>query len=198
MVVVQVALPVPLNRSFDYLLSENMPAPVVGARVMVPFGRRQALGVVTAITDKSEFTAEQLKPIDTVLDQATLFPDDLWQLLLWSSQYYHYPIGEVLFHAMPTLLRQGKPAEFSPIWQWQITEQGKAVDITTLKRSPKQQQALAQLLRQPIYRHQVSEFELSETALQSLKKKIWSIYIRYNRLLSLGKITLLCQRNDYG
>lgn len=36
MVVVQVALPVPLNRSFDYLLSENMPAPVVGARVMVP------------------------------------------------------------------------------------------------------------------------------------------------------------------
>lgn len=171
MVVVQVALPVPLNRSFDYLLSENMPVPVVGARVMVPFGRRQALGVVTAITDKSEFTAEQLKPIDTVLDQATLFPDDLWQLLLWSSQYYHYPIGEVLFHAMPTLLRQGKPAEFSPIWQWQITEQGKAVDITTLKRSPKQQQALAQLLRQPIYRHQVSEFELSETALQSLKKK---------------------------
>lgn len=117
MIVVQVALPVPLNRTFDYRLPDNMPLPVVGSRVMVPFGKRQALGIVVKHSDKSEFTEDQLKTIELVLDTQPLFPDDVWQLLLWSSQYYHYPIGEVLFHALPTLLRQGKAAEFTPIWQ---------------------------------------------------------------------------------
>ncbi|HHR6038900.1 TPA: primosomal protein N' [Providencia alcalifaciens] len=171
MIVVQVALPVPLNRTFDYLLGANMPVPVIGGRVMVPFGKRQALGVVVNLSDKSEFPEDQLKTVELVLDSQTLFPDDLWQLLLWSSQYYHYPIGEVLFHAMPTLLRQGKPAEFTPIWQWQVTEEGQAADLNELKRSPKQQQALALLRRRPVYRHQVGELEISESALQALKKK---------------------------
>src|SRR5690606_38676752 len=103
--------------------------------------------------------------------QQTLFPDDVWQLLLWSAQYYHYPVGEVLFHALPTLLRQGKAAEFTPIWQWQVTELGLAVDLNELKRSPKQQQALALLRRRSVYRHQVNELEISESALQALKKK---------------------------
>ncbi|WP_368885012.1 primosomal protein N' [Providencia vermicola] len=171
MIVVQVALPVPLNRAFDYRLADNMPIPPIGGRVMVPFGKRQALGVVVNHSHTSELSEDQLKTIELVLDKETLFPDDLWQLLLWSVQYYHYPIGEVLFHALPILLRQGKAAEFSPIWQWQITPQGSALDLNELKRSPKQQQALALLRRRSVYRHQVAELELSESALQSLKKK---------------------------
>ncbi|MGO2335595.1 primosomal protein N' [Providencia sp.] len=171
MIVVQVALPVPLNRTFDYRLPDNMPLPVIGSRVMVPFGKRQALGIVINHNDKSEFSEDQLKTIDSTLDSQTLFPDDLWQLLLWSSQYYHYPIGEVLFHALPTLLRQGKAAEFTPIWQWQVTPQGLSVDLNELKRSPKQQQALAILRRHPVYRHQISELDISDSALPALKKK---------------------------
>ncbi len=171
MIVVQVALPVPLNRTFDYRLPDNMALPVIGSRVMVPFGKRQALGVVVKHSDKSEFAEDKLKAIELVLDQQTLFPDDVWQLLLWSAQYYHYPIGEVLFHALPTLLRQGKAAEFTPIWQWQVTELDFAVDLNELKRSPKQQQALALLRRRSVYRHQVNELEISESALQALKKK---------------------------
>lgn len=171
MIVVQVALPVPLNRAFDYRLADNMSIPPIGGRVMVPFGKRQALGVVVNHSHTSELAEDQLKCVELVLDNETLFPDDLWQLLLWSAQYYHYPIGEVLFHALPILLRQGKAAEFSPIWQWQVTTLGENADLNELKRSPKQQQALALLRRRPIYRHQVNELELSESALQSLKKK---------------------------
>ncbi|PHM58582.1 primosomal protein N' [Xenorhabdus sp. KK7.4] len=171
MTVVQVALPVPLARSFDYLLPEGLPVPASGIRVRVPFGKRSAIGVVTGITDNSEFAPEQLKSITELLDETTLFPDDLWQLLQWSARYYHYPLGEVLFHAMPVLLRQGKPAEFSPLWQWQITETGQQVPPEQLKRSAKQQQALAKLRQQSVYRHQVSELEISESALQALKKK---------------------------
>ena len=41
MPVVQVALPVPLPRLFDYLLPADAPQPVAGARVSVPFGNRK-------------------------------------------------------------------------------------------------------------------------------------------------------------
>ncbi|MDC9615090.1 primosomal protein N' [Xenorhabdus khoisanae] len=171
MTVVQVVLPVPLTRAFDYLLPEGLPLPAIGVRVNVPFGKRNAIGIVTGITDNSEFSPEQLKSISGILDVQPLFPDDLWQLLLWSASYYHHPLGEVLFHALPVLLRQGKPAEFSPLWQWHVTETGREIPLEQLKRSTKQQQTLATLRQKPVYRHQVAELELSESALQSLKKK---------------------------
>ncbi|KYP95925.1 hypothetical protein BG74_07885, partial [Sodalis-like endosymbiont of Proechinophthirus fluctus] len=62
MPVVNVALPVPLARTFDYLLPANG-APVVGGRVRVPFGQRQTIGIVTAIREHSGVALDKLKPI---------------------------------------------------------------------------------------------------------------------------------------
>ncbi|MBF4860061.1 hypothetical protein HIK32_01000, partial [Cronobacter malonaticus] len=47
MPVARVALPVPLARTFDYLLPDAMTA-AAGCRVRVPFGRQQRVGVVVA------------------------------------------------------------------------------------------------------------------------------------------------------
>ncbi|MGH1596598.1 primosomal protein N' [Yersinia proxima] len=171
MPVVQVALPVPLARTFDYRLDSAMGCPVVGARVSVPFGKRNAIGIVVGISETSAFPLEQLKAIDAVLDGDSLFPPSLWRILCWATEYYHYPIGEVLFHALPILLRQGKPAQSAPLWQWFATEQGRATPPESLKRAPKQQQALAALLQKPVYRHQVNEMALTESALQALRSK---------------------------
>ncbi|ADZ40608.1 TPA: primosomal protein N' [Yersinia enterocolitica] len=171
MPVVQVALPVPLARTFDYRLDSAMGCPVVGARVSVPFGKRNAIGIVVGISETSTFPLEQLKAIDAVLDGDSLFPPSLWRILCWATEYYHYPIGEVLFHALPILLRQGKPAQSAPLWQWFATEQGRATPPKSLKRAPKQQQALAALLQKPVYRHQVNEMALTESALQALRSK---------------------------
>lgn len=63
MSVVQVALPVPLARTFDYRLDSAMACPVVGARVSVPFGKRKAIGIVVGLSDTSTFPLEQLKPL---------------------------------------------------------------------------------------------------------------------------------------
>ncbi|WP_420064335.1 primosomal protein N' [Pectobacterium colocasium] len=171
MSVAQVALPVPLARTFDYLLPAGGITPQVGARVSVSFGNRKAIGIITALSDTSELPLEQLKPVHDVLDEQPLFPPSLWRILLWAVEYYHYPIGEVLFHALPILLRQGKPAHRAPLWQWFATEQGRATPLSTLKRAMKQQQALAALLQSPIYRHQVNEIGLTETVLQALRSK---------------------------
>ncbi|RXK33095.1 primosomal protein N' [Arsenophonus endosymbiont of Bemisia tabaci Asia II 3] len=168
MAIIQVALPVPLMRVFDY--QSNLPLPAKGCRVLVPFGKRTTLGIVLSHNQNSELSSEQFQTIEQVLDQESLFSNSLWSLLLWASQYYHHPIGEVLFHALPVLLRQGKAATFSPLWQWQITQQGKIFAPNQLKRAPKQQQALALLQQQSLYRHQITEYQLSESALQALKK----------------------------
>ncbi|SQJ31781.1 Primosomal protein N' [Serratia rubidaea] len=170
MPVVHVALPVPLTRTFDYLLPQGL-QPVVGARVCVPWGKQRAIGIVTGCSESSELPLEKLKPIDSIIDGDSLFPTGMWRILRWASDYYHYPLGEVLFHALPTLLRQGKPAETTPLWQWFATETGRVTPPENLKRAPKQQQALAALLQRPVYRHQVSELDLTDNALQALRAK---------------------------
>lgn len=170
MSVAHVALPVPLPRTFDYLLPAGV-KPAVGVRVSVPFGQRKMIGIITGVSEHSELPLENLKSIHYLIDDESLFSSRMWHMLRWAADYYHYPIGEVLFHALPVMLRQGKPAQHGQLWQWVITEQGKATLPETLKRAPKQQQALAMLLQRPLYRHQVVECDLTDAALQSIKAK---------------------------
>src|SRR5699024_2700909 len=129
MLIAHIVLPVHLNRHFDYLLTEQTNAAVVGGRVRVSFGKRQMIGLVTAIDQHSELTADKLKPILEVLDSQPLFSGDMWHLLNWAAKYYHYPLGEVLFHALPVLLRQGRPAQPETITVWSLTAQGRQVDV---------------------------------------------------------------------
>lgn len=170
MPVARVALPVPLARTFDYLLPDAMTA-AAGCRVRVPFGRQQRVGVVVAVGDESELPLDELKSVVEVLDSESLYPPVLWRMLLWTADYYHHPIGEVLFHALPVLLRQGKPASHAPLWYWFATEEGQAVDLNSLKRSPKQQQALAALRQGRLWRHEVAQMAFNDAALQALRAK---------------------------
>ncbi|HBD81883.1 MAG TPA: primosomal protein N', partial [Leclercia adecarboxylata] len=170
MPVAHVALPVPLPRTFDYLLPDSMQAKA-GCRVTVPFGKQQRVGIVVSVSQQSELPLSELKSVVEVLDDEPVFSTSVWRLLLWAADYYHHPIGDVLFHALPILLRQGKSASHAPMWYWFATEQGQAVDINSLKRSPKQQQALAALRQGRIWRHQVESLDFNDAALQSLRKK---------------------------
>ncbi len=146
MSVAHVALPVPLPRTFDYLLPEGM-AVKAGCRVRVPFGKQERIGIVAAVSERSELPLDELKPVAEALDDEPVFSTTVWRLLMWAAEYYHHPIGDVLFHALPVMLRQGKPASATPLWYWFATEQGQVVDLNGLKRSRKQQQALAALRR---------------------------------------------------
>ncbi len=108
MPVAHVALPVPLPRTFDYLLPEGMTVKA-GSRVRVPFGKQQErIGVVVSVSDVSELPLNELKAVVEVLDVEPVFTHSVWRLLLWAADYYHHPIGDVLFHALPILLRQGR------------------------------------------------------------------------------------------
>ncbi len=108
--VVQIAVPSPLRRSFDYLPPRGGEAAqlVPGCRVRVPFGRGQTVGVVLVVASQSRIAQTRLKRVLEVLDTEPLLPEELLSLLDWASAYYHHPIGEVVAAALPAALRQGR------------------------------------------------------------------------------------------
>ena len=111
---VRVAVPVPVGDGFDYRWDRPEPAPVPGVRVRVPFGNRQRIGIVIDAQGPSAVADSALKTITDVLDPEPLFADELLRSLKWAAGYYHYPIGEVLFQALPGLLREGRSAAPAP------------------------------------------------------------------------------------
>jgi len=94
-----VALPIPLDRTFTYAVLG--PGPVVGARVLVPFSGQRLIGVVVRLHDDRPADAASIKPVQQVLDDASLLPDELMHLAKWIAQYYIAPLGEVLRSMMP-------------------------------------------------------------------------------------------------
>lgn len=79
-----------------------------GCRVRVLFGKQERIGIVTAVSERSELPPDELKPVAEVLDAEPVFSASVWRLLLWAADYYHHPIGDVLFHALLIVLRQGE------------------------------------------------------------------------------------------
>ena len=106
---VQIAIPTPLYRVFDYRWKTDA-AIVRGTRVSVPFGRRQVIGVVLGPIDSTEVPEGKLRSIHQLHDSTPLIPADVMDLLSWASRYYHHPLGEVLASALPGLLRKGNLA----------------------------------------------------------------------------------------
>ena len=108
---VQVALPVPMRRHYDYVIGEPFSHVefLPGMRVSVPFGRRkEQVGMALSVSDRTTLRPDQLKSLGNVIDYEPLFSPRHFELLCWAADYYHYPVGEALFSALPALLRQGK------------------------------------------------------------------------------------------
>ncbi|MEC5209442.1 primosomal protein N' (replication factor Y) [Psychrobacter sp. PL15] len=119
---VQVALPVPLYRVFDYSVSADSSAiPGIGSRVEVSFGRQTLIGIVIAhITQAdSSVPSNKLKPINQSLDAEPILDSKMLKLAYWLARYYHYPLGDVLAVMLPSLIRQGKPLDLL-ITHWRI------------------------------------------------------------------------------
>lgn len=170
--IARVALPVPLDKQFDYQIPGHL-FPIVGGRVSVPFGRQTLVGVVTALVSESDFPLDQLKPLKQVLDNQPVWPDKLYRLLSWSSQFYQYPLGETLFNALPSALRKGKAADFSTLLEWQLTPAGRNQLMQGFGRAIKQAKVMAMLEGGAVSHQQFIDEEVSSTVLKTLEEKGW-------------------------
>ena len=90
---VDVALPLPLQRPFTYRIPDPLPTPRRGARVLVPFGRRRSLGVALGAPAAAPVTgpggeAKGLKDVIEIVDEEPLPSPALLDLAAWMSDYY--------------------------------------------------------------------------------------------------------------
>ncbi len=97
---VDVALPLPIDRTFTYTLEGS--APPVGTRVLVPFRRSERIGWV--VGPGSSGPIRGLKPVLSVLDATPSVPEDVVDLCRWIADYYVAPLGIALRSALPAAL----------------------------------------------------------------------------------------------
>ncbi len=115
----EVALPVPIDRTFTYAVREGQCARR-GARVIAPFRNEKLIGVVTA-ADVAEPADFEVKYLEAVLDEEPLLSEQLLELAEWTAQYYLAPLGEVLRAMLPLM------AEVRRTVYYRITDLGRDV-----------------------------------------------------------------------
>ena len=103
---VEVALPLPLRQTFTYILPVGLRENIkIGARLLVPFGKRQLTGYAVALhTDLSpelEIEESALKEAIELFDAEPLLTEEILKLTQWTADYYASSWGEVLKASLP-------------------------------------------------------------------------------------------------
>jgi len=94
-----VILPLPLSGEFTYIA--NNKSVEVGKRVVVPFGKaKYYVGVVSKLFSEKP-KIENLKSIESIIDDKPIISDQLINLWKWISNYYMCSLGDVLNAAIP-------------------------------------------------------------------------------------------------
>lgn len=115
----QVALNVPFRRTFEYECKNDaeLARGAAGRRVLVDFNGRQAVGVVTGSAAAPTYRG-RIKEIVRLLDREPVFDACVMRLLAWAADYYHYPVGEVLYTALPAALKKPREDPLKPVDLW--------------------------------------------------------------------------------
>ncbi len=170
MPIVRVALDVPLPTLFDYTVDE---AVLVGQRVIVPFGRRQMVGVVMECIDTTNVPPDRIKPVEQILHDSAPLSANLLHLLRFCSDYYHYPIGQTVLSALPTRLRSDKPITIKPVLHYRLTDCAPLIDSLP-KRKVIALRILEKLAAQPCNLQQLKAISATAgTQLKWLEKEGW-------------------------
>lgn len=103
---VEVALPLPLRQTFTYRLPLGLRENVkIGARLIVPFGKRQLTGYAVALhvelSEELEIEPENVKDALELVDAEPLLTEEIIRLTQWSADYYAASWGDMLKASLP-------------------------------------------------------------------------------------------------
>ena len=98
-----VAISLPLRQCFTYSSDLKIEK---GNRVLVPFGNRKVIGVVIKKVKVINKANMEVKKIIASIDAYPIFNKSIFNTIMWSSEYYQHPIGEVFNTFIPTQLRK--------------------------------------------------------------------------------------------
>jgi len=170
---IRVALDVPVARLFDYRCDD--PAAKIGARVLLPFGRRRLIGIIVAKPEHSDIPPAGLKHAIRVLDEQPLLVKADLKLLGFAADYYVHPLGAAVMATVPAALRRVRSRDQPPA-AYALTPAGAAIDASALPSRARSQQQLLSLLRgNPAIPHAaVTDSPAMRKALQAFIAQGWA------------------------
>src|SRR3954452_15348992 len=163
------ALPVPVDRSFTYQLPLTLQHRVrMGCRAWAPFGARKLTGVV--MRTHNDQPAYETREVLKLLDEEPVLDAELLKLARWIAEYYCAPLGEVLKGMLPLSgeVRQTKLYSLTSLGQ----------DVVRQLRMDLQVDAASSLLMLLEERPRSAEFlasrlRNSQSTLRGLMKRGW-------------------------
>ena len=166
---IEVAVGLPVFNTFTYEVPESLrPSVMVGKRVLAPFKSTQVTGYILEVLQTTD--QRGTKKILEILDDMPIFPPSMVAFFEWISDYYRYPIGEVIKGALPGGLNKTHIETVS------ITEKGRAMFAEASLR-PTERAVLETLERRGPLRlrtlNKECKEELSTKALQALERAGW-------------------------
>jgi primosomal protein N' (replication factor Y) len=99
---VDVALPLPLFRTFTYAVEGRREPLDAGTRVLVPFRNRKEIGIVVGAGSPREGITP--KAVAAIPDDAPVLAPAMLALCKWIAEYYVVPVGVALRCALPAAL----------------------------------------------------------------------------------------------
>ncbi|MGH8717157.1 MAG: hypothetical protein ACREUI_10675, partial [Burkholderiales bacterium] len=131
MTISRVALDVPVQCLFDYA-APGLTREHIGMRVLVPFGKKQMVGLVMDVTNQPSISPQRIKPISFLFQDIPVLSPQMLSLFRFCSDYYHHPLGQVVMNALPARLRRNKPiTQKSNSW-FALTDLGHKLDLSGL------------------------------------------------------------------
>ena len=132
-----IAIGLPLRQCFTYKSNVELKK---GIRVLVPFGNKKLVGIVVKKNINSHLIekSESIKDVLSIIDNHTCFNSSIFNTILWASEYYHHPIGEVFFSFIPPILRKVNDKTISALGEtskYKINEQDKIFKLTDDQKS---------------------------------------------------------------
>ena len=167
MAIVQVALPIPMRKLFDYFANDVTP----GCRVLVEFGNRPLVGIVIGEVANASVDTEKLKSVSEVIDEQPVFDESMLALGRWLADYLHHSLGDTLFTMLPAALRRNEANKPQTVTVLALTELG--CEQLSQSMRAKQQQALLSMLAEQRYPLEQVREQFSRSIVKACIDKHW-------------------------
>ena len=161
--VARVTLEIALRKEFDYAIPPELAGQVeVGTRVKVPFGHRQVMGCVTALTEQSTHT--NLRHLTGVVGKQSLVTPRVLQLARWIADYYCCAPEIALKSVLPEVIRREKDGWRERLIVRLLPATGETPKLT------KRQQEILNLLEERREMPLQELLELAETTAETVRR----------------------------
>ncbi|MFN2453000.1 MAG: primosomal protein N' [Pyrinomonadaceae bacterium] len=102
----EIAVPLRVMQTYTYRLPLALQTEAqIGARLIVPFGRKRLTGYIVALHEEldpgTDWNDVEIKEAEELLDAEPLLTPEIIEISRWVSEYYAAPWGEVLKAALP-------------------------------------------------------------------------------------------------